>query len=173
MAFFHLCLALRLAGPLLAPARAGSDGVIRMDIRHETEGGFQKASEELAEIQRRVDKGDLPKIQFGFDSDKIRADSFPTLDAVADLLRRTPRYKLLLFAHTCNIGSEDYNLTLSRRRAKSVKTYLVKRGILPPSIRYRGKGFSEPLADNGTPEGREKNRRVEFRLLQRWWSSVY
>lgn len=128
---------------------------------------------ELAEIQEKINKGELPKIEFDFDSAKIRKDSFPTLDAIANLLLRDPEHKLLITAHTCNIGSAEYNLRLSYRRAKSVKGYLVKQGVPPPSIRFRGKGFSEPIADNGTEAGRIKNRRVEFNLLKRWWSSVY
>jgi len=59
------------------------------------------------------------------------------------------------------------------RRAKAVRDYLIKKGVQPSSMRYRGKGFSEPIADNGTPEGRERNRRVEFLLFTRDWSSVY
>jgi len=128
---------------------------------------------EMAKLQRRIEVGDLPKIQFGFDSDEIRASSYQTLDVIADTLHKYEKLKILVLAHTCNIGSKEYNLDLSLRRAKSVKAYLVKRGIYPPSIRFRGRGFSEPIADNGTEEGRIKNRRVEFRLGTRDWATVY
>lgn len=140
---------------------------------HEETKGILTAEEELALLQRRIDREDLPKVQFEFDSWKVRPESAPTLDLLADLLRRNPQLKLFIAAHTCAIGSEEYNLRLSQRRAKAVKGELVKRGIPPPSIRFRGKGFSEPVADNDTPEGREKNRRVEFKILKRWWSAVY
>jgi outer membrane protein OmpA-like peptidoglycan-associated protein len=79
----------------------------------------------------------------------------------------------MIRAHTCTIGSDKYNLNLSQRRAKSVKEWLVKQGVPPPYIRYRGLGYHVPVADNSTPEGREKNRRVEFRVTFRDWDSVY
>ncbi|HAM35812.1 MAG TPA: hypothetical protein DEB40_12230 [Elusimicrobia bacterium] len=131
------------------------------------------ASRELAAIQKRIDRGNLPKIQFDFDSDKIRAESFPSLDLIADVLLKNPRVKIRISAHTCIIGSAEYNQELSERRAKSVKAYLVKQGVPPPFIRYRGWGFTQPIADNSTEEGRVKNRRVEFHLLRSDWASVY
>lgn len=143
-----------------------------IDARIEEEN-IQDPSEELADIQKRIDRRDLPKIQFALDRWEVRRESYPTLDLIADLMLRHPQVKLMIFAHTCILGSKEYNLWLSEKRAKSVKEQLAKRGVPPPSIRFRGRGFSEPAADNSTEEGREKNRRVEFRLLRRWWSAVY
>lgn len=131
------------------------------------------AQKELEELEIRIRKGALPKIQFDFDQARIEPGSRPTLDEIAAILRRHPDVKVVVLAHTCNMGSEEYNLDLSERRAKSVKAYLVKRGVPPPSIRFRGKGFSEPIASNDTEEGRVKNRRVEFRLGRRDWQAVY
>lgn len=180
-----LCALLLAVGAYWARAQGSGNGasqdglsgrVIRLDAGKKpeaTEKELADAQEELREIQRRVDKGDLPKVQFDFDSDALRPEATPTLEAIADLLRRNPRLKLVIFAHTCNLGSEAYNLRLSQRRAKSVKGYLAKRGVPPPAMRFHGKGFSQPIADNSTEEGRIKNRRVEFQLLRRWWSSVY
>lgn len=71
------------------------------------------------------------------------------------------------------MGSPEYNENLSVRRAKAVKAYLVKQGVPPPSIQFRGKGLTEPIADNKTEEGRSRNRRVEFTLVQRDWDAVY
>src|SRR3989338_6839266 len=147
-----------------------------MEMSKDRTGGndrIDEAQAELDDIMRKVRKGDLPKIQFEFDSDEITLASYTTLDAVAQILATHPRLKLLVLAHTCNIGSEPYNLELSTRRARSVNTYLVKRGIPTPPIRYIGKGFSDPIADNNTEEGRILNRRVEFRITYRDWSSVY
>jgi outer membrane protein OmpA-like peptidoglycan-associated protein len=131
------------------------------------------ADKELMAIQERIGSGDLPKIQFEFDSDVIQPRSYATLDAVADWFLRHPDRKVRISAHTCTIGAAEYNLELSERRAKAVKTYLVQQGVPPPAIRYKGYGFSQPLVDNSTEENREKNRRVEFRLVTRDWDSVY
>ncbi len=130
-------------------------------------------AKELADIERRISAHELPKIQFDFDSDVIRPESFATLDVVADWALRHPRRKLRITAHTCSIGTEKYNLDLSERRAKSVYSYLVKQGVPPPTIRYKGVGFSQPLVPNDTEAHRELNRRVEFRLVDRDWASVY
>ena len=86
---------------------------------------------------------------------------------------KKPHIKLWITAHTCTIGTAEYNLKLSERRAKSVKAYLAKQGVPPPAMRHQGLGFNEPIADNGTEEGREKNRRVEFRALKDDWNSVF
>ena len=65
--------------------------------------------------------------------------------------------------HTDSVGAESYNQSLSERRAKAVKSYLVERGIDADRLTVRGYGESEPVADNATKEGRAENRRVELR----------
>jgi outer membrane protein OmpA-like peptidoglycan-associated protein len=69
---------------------------------------------------------------------------------------------LEIIGHTDNIGSEFYNLELSKKRAKSVANFLIAEGIDSKRIKYQGKGMTYPKADNSTQEGRDKNRRVEF-----------
>jgi outer membrane protein OmpA-like peptidoglycan-associated protein len=131
------------------------------------------ADKELKKIMARIERGEIPKVQFDYDEDVVKAESFTALDLIADLMLKRSDLKLRITAHTCTMGTAEYNLDLSERRAKSVKEYLVKRGVPPPSIRYRGAGFNEPVADNSTEEGREKNRRVEFRITTRDWGTVY
>jgi outer membrane protein OmpA-like peptidoglycan-associated protein len=133
----------------------------------------EQAEGALKDIAERVRQGELPKVQFDFDSPVLREESFPTLDAIAHVMLQVPYMKMLITAHCCKIGTAKYNYKLSFRRAKSVRDYLIKKGVPPPSIRYRGKGYDEPIADNRTPEGRELNRRVEFHWITRNWSSVY
>lgn len=133
----------------------------------------RRAREALAAIQKKVETGDLPKIQFEFDRDAITPESDPTLMLVAELLMKNPRLKIICLAHTDSVGTAEYNLDLSERRARAVKSFLVKQGVPPPSIRFKGMGYSMPLADNSTDEGRAKNRRVEFRVTYRDWESVY
>lgn len=170
---------LLLAVPLLLAACSGGPRPLligaddRRSYYHDSRDEERRAVEAMAEIQRRVDRGDLPKINFEFDSDEITGESFATLDAVADLLLRSPRLKVFALAHTDSVGTAEYNLDLSERRARSVKSYLVKRGVPPPSVRYKGFGYSRPLSDNSTDEGRAKNRRVEFRVTYRDWEAVY
>ncbi|MBP5477667.1 MAG: OmpA family protein [Paludibacteraceae bacterium] len=98
-----------------------------------------------------------------FDNDRtnIRHISDNTLDELADLLQRHPSAHITLIGHTDNVGTEEYNQRLSEGRVNSVKAELVKRGIDANRINTIGKGESEPIADNSTPEGRAENRRVE------------
>ncbi|MBI4345601.1 MAG: OmpA family protein [Elusimicrobia bacterium] len=137
------------------------------------EASEEEAQEELADIQARIDRGDLPRIQFDLDSFKLREEAYEVIDLIADLMTRNPRLKLRITAHTCALATRDYNMKLSRNRAKSVKEALVKRGVPPPSIRFTGRGPDDPIATNRTEEGRERNRRVEFHLLKRDWSSIF
>ncbi len=145
----------------------------RKYYKREDEAEERRAKEELDEIQKKVETGSLPKIQFEFDKDVITPESDPTLILVARLLNKNPRLKVICLAHTDSVGTEEYNLDLSERRAKSVKAFLVKQGVPPPSIRFKGMGYSRPIADNSTDEGRAKNRRVEFRVTYRDWEAVY
>ena len=167
-----------LALPLLLAAAAYAREDRSLELEHpELEETHivpaDEAEKELGDINKRVQSGDLPRVQFDFDSAKLRPESLPTLDAIASLMLRYPFKKLLIDAHTCRIGSAAYNYKLSLRRAKSVRDYLIKKGVPPPGMRYRGKGYSEPIADNNYPAGRARNRRVEFHLVTRDWSSVY
>ena len=132
-----------------------------------------RASAELSAIQKRIDTGQLPKIGFDFDSAQLRADGYPALDLIAEFLLSHKSLKIRITANTSSEGGADYNQKLSERRAKAVKGYLVKKGVPPPSIRFKGYGASQPVASNDAEEGREKNRRVEFSLIRREWDSVY
>ncbi len=102
-------------------------------------------------------------IHFDFDKDVVREDSRPTLDEIAKLLREDPSLKLTVVGHTDAKGGADYNLDLSRRRATSVNTLLVRDyGIDASRLTPRGAGANEPLASNDDEAGRAKNRRVEL-----------
>jgi len=145
----------------------------RRSYRYESADEEQRAKDAVADIEKRIERGELPKIEFDFDMDEITPESAPTLMLMADLLIANPRLKVFVLAHTDSIGTEEYNLDLSERRARSVKTWLTQNGVPPPSIRFKGLGFSRPIADNSTDYGRAKNRRVEFRVTYRDWEAVY
>ena len=155
--------------PLLLLAACAGNQEIEPDLKHPAAlaVGLGDPQQELDALMKRVRKGELPKIEFDLDSDKIRLGSYPTLDTVAGLLLRYVDVRALVIAHSDSTGTEEHNLELSRRRAKAVMAYLVSRGVSPTSLRFRGLGGSQPAADNATEEGRDRNRRVEFRLSTR------
>ena len=104
---------------------------------------------------------DLRSVQFGFDSAVITDDSAAILDEVAKMLQSSPR-NIEIGGHTCSIGSDEYNMGLSQRRANAVKSYLAQKGIPAASMTATGYGESQPKFDNRTDEGRRLNRRAEI-----------
>ncbi len=105
----------------------------------------------------------LPTVYFDFDSYRIRPDAAATLDEVARiLLERYPGKSVVVAAHTDALGSDEYNMELSRKRANSVIDYLAKKGVPKTLLTPVGYGETKPVASNDTEEGRQKNRRVEF-----------
>jgi OOP family OmpA-OmpF porin len=101
-------------------------------------------------------------IQFNLDSDIIREDQKPLLDLAATLLLENPDINVTIEGHTCNLGTEEYNLDLSQRRAESAKAYLMSRGVAGSRMTTIGKGELYPIASNATEETRKLNRRIEF-----------
>lgn len=106
----------------------------------------------------------LRNITFDFDKDIIKESSYPELDKLIDLLNSNKAIKVELSAHTDDKGSDDYNLKLSERRARSVANYLIKNGIYEERLTAIGYGEQKPLVPNDTEENMEKNRRVEFKI---------
>ncbi len=85
---------------------------------------------------------------------------------LANLLRKQSAYRLRLDGHTDNVGSEAFNLKLSQDRAQAVKQYLSSRGVSAPRILTEGYGANRPVDTNTTPEGRQRNRRVEMKIIR-------
>jgi len=110
---------------------------------------------------------DLAGIQFDFDKATLRPESYPILDKAAEILKQYSEIRVEVQGHTCWMGSDEYNLRLSDARAKSVYTYLVEKQMID-AVRLSAKGYGEssPVADNQTREGRERNRRVDFVILE-------
>jgi outer membrane protein OmpA-like peptidoglycan-associated protein len=122
-------------------------------------GGSSQIERELAESG----KADVYSIYFTFNSDVLRPESEPTLKEIADVLKKHSDWKLGVNGHTDGIGSDDYNLDLSKRRAAAVRAALVTRyGIAGTRLTTAGYGKTQPKDTNATLEGRAKNRRVEL-----------
>jgi type IX secretion system PorP/SprF family membrane protein len=102
-----------------------------------------------------------------FESSKavIRETSKPSLNTFADKLKQKANWNLVLDGHTDNLGDEDANLLLSKNRVEAVKSYLISKGISENRIKVNYFGETKPIADNNTSEGRQKNRRVEFKIV--------
>jgi OOP family OmpA-OmpF porin len=103
-----------------------------------------------------------PIVYFDFDKDYIKPEFHFALDEVAAVLRNNPGVTMVLEGNTCNIGTEQYNLGLSNRRASQVEKYLINAGVPSANLSTVGYGFSNPAASNDTMAGRKLNRRTEL-----------
>ena len=106
------------------------------------------------------------EIFFDVNSSTVKSEAYPMIDEAAKVLRNNPDLNVEIQGHTDNTGTAEYNLWLSQKRAESAMNYLVDKGIDPGRLTAKGYGFEQPVASNNTPEGRAKNRRVEFRVPQ-------
>ena len=114
-------------------------------------------------VKKKEDLNELRKgIRFEFNSAKLTKTSYPTLDDIANLMKKYSKAKLEVQGHTDELGTEEYNQKLSERRANTVVDYLAKKGIDSSRLRAVGYGASRPKADNKHEKGREENRRVEL-----------
>ena len=97
---------------------------------------------------------------------RSKKTAIPDLQNIIEIMLVFPDIKLNIEAHTNSNGDEDENLELSIKRAESVKTYLVSKGIAADRITAEGFGETDPKMSNDTPEGLEANRRVEFTFVK-------
>jgi OOP family OmpA-OmpF porin len=109
----------------------------------------------------------LNNVFFDFDQVTLKQESFPELNRIVTLMKEKSGMKIEIAGHTDAIGTDDYNLNLSERRAKSVMQYLLEKGqIEKDRITIVFFGESKPIESNDTKEGRKKNRRVEFKIIK-------
>lgn len=104
-------------------------------------------------------------IEFDSGSANIRAASHGLLNEVAQRIAALGNKTVEVIGHTDNAGNPSNNVILSKARAEAVKAYLIQKGIAPERITTNGLGDSQPIADNEMPEGRTRNRRIEFRIV--------
>lgn len=104
-------------------------------------------------------------LEFLSGKDIIKESSYASLEELAKLLLKKEDWKLQISGHTDNVGSESTNLALSKKRSKSVAAYIESRGVSPDRLITKWYGESQPIADNKTNEGRQRNRRVEMEVI--------
>jgi len=105
-------------------------------------------------------------IKFPFSKADLTPRAHSILNRIIELISGNQDVRLLIIGHTCSIGTYETNQRLSKKRAESVKTYLIGRGIPAEKISTEAYGETKPIADNSTEEGRIRNRRAEFILYR-------
>lgn len=103
-------------------------------------------------------------VNFDFNSAALTSVSKANLDKLAAVMTQYPDTNINVYGHTDSKGSDEYNLTLSEKRANSVIDYMVSKGVARTRLNAMGMGEKDPIASNDTDAGRAKNRRVEFAI---------
>jgi len=144
------------------------DGKDNCPMNPETVNGFKDEDGCPDDIPKELQKftGAIPDIQFKVNSDELLSSSFDTLNRAANVLREFSSVRIEIQGHASSDGDDDYNLQLSQRRAASVRTYLVQRGVESMRLTAVGYGEMQPVDTNKTEAGRKRNRRVEFIIVQ-------
>lgn len=109
----------------------------------------------------------LNNIFYDFDKANLRMESMSELQRVLEVLNEMPSLKIEVSSHTDNRGSDEYNQKLSQARAQSVVDFLISKGITADRVIAKGYGKTQPVATNDTDEGRQLNRRTEFKILSK------
>jgi outer membrane protein OmpA-like peptidoglycan-associated protein len=147
----------------------------RMAARAEAERAARAKAEadqlmrELSDLKaKQTERGivlTIGDVLFATAKADLSSDALRSVDKLADFLQKYPSRNVLIEGHTDSVGSEEYNLTLSERRADSVKESLTSRGIGSERIATKGYGKNYPVASNDTAAGKQQNRRVEVIIL--------
>jgi OmpA-OmpF porin, OOP family len=151
---------------------ADSDGIPDGQDKCPMEPGLESKIAEkngCPSLTKFTDNGEiqlLEPIQFDTAKATIKAVSFPILDEVVALMKARKDLKVGVYGHTDSVGADDMNLTLSKNRAASCVKYLVEHGIPAGRLQSEGFGETKPITTNDTAEGRAKNRRTEFKVIQ-------
>jgi outer membrane protein OmpA-like peptidoglycan-associated protein len=104
-------------------------------------------------------------LEFETGKDIIFESSKPSLNELAEVLKKKTTWKLEISGHTDNVGDDNANLVLSKKRAEALKAYLISQGVEEARLITKYFGETKPIATNDTPEGRQKNRRVEMKIV--------
>jgi len=120
-------------------------------------------SPEILEKERR--EFEFQPIYFDHDESEIKEEFQDYLNKMARMLDAMPDLRLKVIGHTDAVGTDEYNMGLSERRARAIKAYFLSRGIVPEKLEVDFKGKRMPVDTNKTPEGKQRNRRVDFKFI--------
>ena len=158
----------RAKGAALGAIVGAGAGVVAGSILDKQEADLRAATGNNVNITNTGDRliVTLPQdILFATDSASLRPDLVRDIRAVAQNLNAYPDSRVQVLGHTDNVGDAGYNQTLSYSRAQSVSDVLISEGVAAGRIQSIGRGESQPVSSNLTPEGRQLNRRVEIVIL--------
>lgn len=160
-----------LAGPLKnkgCPYQdTDGDGILDKDDDCPTVKGVieNRGCPKIEEKEQEILNTAFENLEFNTGNAIIKEVSYTSLNELAALLVKKSEWKLQISGHTDNVGDDQKNLILSKQRAEAVKSYLVAKGVDAKRLNTLFFGETQPIATNDTPEGRQKNRRVEMTVV--------
>jgi OOP family OmpA-OmpF porin len=144
-----------------------------VDLTDSTADGKSKNFSEITNKSLKmipIEEGQIVRLNnifFATGKSTLSNQSFPELNRIAITMSENKTLSIELGGHTDNVGGDDFNMKLSQDRADSVREYLIGKGIEPDRVASKGYGETVPVAKNDTPEGQQRNRRVEFKILKK------
>ena len=153
---------------IVGSAVGGVAGVFIGKYMDKQAAKLKKDLEGVAEVERIGEGIKLTMksgILFGFDSYSLSQDSREKLERLAETLKDYKDTNILVAGHTDNVGTDDYNMKLSEKRADAVASFLSNKGVKRSRMSVNGYGEATPLVDNTSETGRDKNRRVELAIV--------
>ncbi len=169
-----------ILGNNLGKGGKGAMGAVIGGVVGGVAGGVigNKMDKQARQIDQAIPGADVERVGEGiklvlnenavrFDTNKstLTATAKANLDKLVAVFNEYPDTDITIFGYTDSTGPADYNLKLSGERANSVKSYLVAKGLASSRFNIQGMGIADPIADNGTVDGRAQNRRVEFAIV--------
>ncbi|WP_026713143.1 OmpA family protein [Flavobacterium daejeonense] len=169
-----------ILGNNLGKGGKGAMGAVIGGVVGGVAGGVigNKMDKQARQIDQAIPGADVERVGEGiklvlnenavrFDTNKstLTATAKANLDKLVTVFNEYPDTDITIFGYTDSTGPADYNLKLSGERATSVKNYLIGKGLAGSRFNIQGMGIADPIADNGTAEGRSQNRRVEFAIV--------
>lgn len=154
-------------GAIIGAAVGGTAGALigrRMD-RKARELEEQLGDAEVERVGEGINVTFDSGLLFGFNSSDLQSGAQQSLTKFAESMKEFEETNILVVGHTDSKGSEEYNQSLSERRAQSAADFLRQQGLSEARIQIEGRGESEPIATNDTAEGRQENRRVEVAIF--------
>lgn len=153
-------------GAIIGAAVGGTAGAV---IGHQMDQQAKEIQQNIpGAVVERVGEGLQVTFEsgllFDFDSDILRAEARKNLTTFAQSLDKYPNTEVLIVGHTDAKGTDDYNQSLSARRASAAESFLASQGVTRTRLRSAGRGETEPVATNDTEMGRQQNRRVEVAI---------
>lgn len=143
--------------------KIASDMVAKLNANYTIKNGLAVTANEQIDFDKILAGR---TIEFNLGNAVLTPKGVAILDELLPPLLKLKNKKLEIIGHTDNTGLHSSNVTLSKARADAVQSYLVRKGMNNAEISTYGGGDSQPIASNDTPEGRAKNRRIEFRIVK-------